>query len=123
MPLFAATIPQQLHKYFNCIDWSDKASFPIKASKVIGNHNSRSYFNFICKEKQGNWNPYGNINYKMPPISPDTQSVESSPFWRIIIPDGSKPSIFSSSRCNLNLFQLPKKSITRPKKLLATNSV
>jgi hypothetical protein len=39
--------------------------------------------------------------------------VESLPFCTIIIPEGSKPSTFSSSCCNLNLFQLPKKSITR----------
>ena len=39
--------------------------------------------------------------------------MESLPFCTIIIPEGSKPSTFSSSCCNLNLFQLPKKSITR----------
>jgi hypothetical protein len=46
-----------------------------------------------------------------------------SPFCKIITPDGSNPSISSDSFRNLNIFQFPKYSMSRSKKLLAINRV
>nr|GMC94737.1 hypothetical protein Iba_chr05cCG1870 [Ipomoea batatas] len=50
-------------------------------------------------------------------------SSQPRSFCNISNPDGSKPSRSSASGWNLNIFQFPKKLMTRSKKLLATSSV